>query len=127
MRTADVSVAAVLSAIFGTPFVGLVAPLEDSGADFERFTYAKLPRAVLYALSAVGAFLGTQAFVALFGGGTGLPRFEAIGGDVLGNLAWTPLFFAGDGLSALNGWQEGAQASADHAVRALRRHLRHTR
>lgn len=94
MRTADVSVAAVLSAIFGTPFVGLVAPLEDSGADFERFTYAKLPRAVLYALSAVGAFLGTQAFVALFGGGTGLPRFEAIGGDVLGNLAWTPLLIA---------------------------------
>ena len=38
-----------------------------------------------------------------------------------------PLFFAGDGLSALNGWQEGALASADHAVRALRRHLRHTR
>jgi hypothetical protein len=36
------------------------------------------------------------------------------------------LFFAGDGLSALNGWQEGALASADHAVRALRRHLRHT-
>ncbi len=38
-----------------------------------------------------------------------------------------PLFFAGDGLSALNGWQEGALATADHAVRALRRHLRHTR
>jgi monoamine oxidase len=38
-----------------------------------------------------------------------------------------PLFFAGDGLSALNGWQEGALASADHAVRALRRHLGHTR
>ena len=41
--------------------------------------------------------------------------------------ALPPLFFAGDGLSALNGWQEGALASADHAVRALRRHLRHTR
>ena len=38
-----------------------------------------------------------------------------------------PLFFAGDGLSALNGWQEGALASADHAVRAMRRHLGHTR
>ena len=38
-----------------------------------------------------------------------------------------PLFFAGDALSTLNGWQEGALASADHAVRAMRRHLRHTR
>jgi monoamine oxidase len=36
------------------------------------------------------------------------------------------LSVAGDGLSALNGWQEGALATADHAVRALRRHLRHT-
>ena len=37
-----------------------------------------------------------------------------------------PLFFAGDALSPLNGWQEGALESADHAVRALLRHLRHT-
>ncbi len=37
-----------------------------------------------------------------------------------------PLFFAGDGLSTQNGWQEGALASAEHAVRALLRHLRHT-
>lgn len=37
-----------------------------------------------------------------------------------------PLFFAGDGLSTLNGWQEGALESAQNAMLALMRHLRHT-
>ena len=34
---------------------------------------------------------------------------------------WPPLFFAGDGLSSMNGWQEGAVESAQQAVRQLHR------
>jgi monoamine oxidase len=34
-----------------------------------------------------------------------------------------PLFFAGDALSSLNGWQEGALESAETAVRAVRHYL----
>jgi len=94
VRTADVSIAAVLSTVFGTPLLGLVAPLEDAGADFEHFSYRKSPRIVLYALSIAGALLGAKVFLSLFGGGAGLPRFDAIDGDILTNLAWTPLLVA---------------------------------
>lgn len=37
-----------------------------------------------------------------------------------------PLFFASDALSALNGWQEGALESAEHAVAQLSLHWQHT-
>lgn len=38
-----------------------------------------------------------------------------------------PLFWASDALTPLNGWQEGALASAEQAVQALLRHARHGR
>jgi monoamine oxidase len=38
-----------------------------------------------------------------------------------------PLFFAGDALSPLNGWQEGALESAQRAALALMRHARQSR
>ena len=38
-----------------------------------------------------------------------------------------PLFFAGDALSPLNGWQEGALESAQRAALALMRHARQPR
>ena len=73
----DVTVAASLSAIFGTPLAGIAAQAED---ELDVGDYDMRPRAkvALYMAAAFGAFGGIRLFTALFGPSSGLPRFEHI-------------------------------------------------
>ena len=101
---ADVSLAAAISAIFGTPLAGIVAgaetdPIEAGEAaaavegaevrkgteleaiaalDVDAYTMRREVKIVLYTAAAFGAFAGIAAFSELFGAMGGLPRFDAI-------------------------------------------------
>lgn len=84
---ADVTVAASMSAIFGTPLAGIVAGVESAPADggdvldepdVDDYDMRRGVKVVLYTAAAFGAFGGIAAFSALFGAAGGLPRFQAI-------------------------------------------------
>lgn len=84
---ADVTIAASIAAIFGTPLAGIVAGAESSPGQDDRAygaacvdDYNMRPGAkiVLYTAAAFGALAGIMAFSAVFGVKGGLPRFEAI-------------------------------------------------
>ena len=84
---ADASLAACISAIFGTPLAGIVAGAEsdpvpggESGASFDvdAYTMRRQVKIALYTAAAFGAFAGIAAFSELFGSTGGLPRFGAI-------------------------------------------------
>lgn len=83
---ADVTIAASLSAIFRTPFAGLVAGIESEGSTtlmtgdrhVDNYTMRREAKLVLYLSAAVGALGGIFAFSALFGGSAGLPHFAPI-------------------------------------------------
>ena len=84
---ADVTIAASISAIFGTPLAGIVAgaestpdtddelPEKPNVNDYDMRRSAKI---VLYTAAAIGAFGGIAAFSELFGASSGLPRFDSI-------------------------------------------------
>lgn len=83
----DVTIAASLSAIFGAPLAGIVAGAESSPADgsdvleepdIDDYTMRRGVKIVLYTAAAIGAFAGVGAFSSLFGGASGLPRFDHI-------------------------------------------------
>ena len=92
---------AALTALFTAPLYGFAAPLSsegkrgDGGSDTMAIEIPKAQKAFVYAcaiVGALGAFLGLGS---LFGGGMGMPRFEAavVGGA---ELAWfIPLAAAG--------------------------------
>lgn len=84
---ADVTVAASMSAIFGTPLAGIVAGVESAPVDGEDaldepdvddYDMRRGVKAVLYTAAAFGAFGGIAVFSELFGVAGGLPRFQAI-------------------------------------------------
>ena len=84
---AEVTIAASLAAIFGTPLAGIVAGAEsapgDTGdvleePDVNDFTMRRGAKVVLYTAAAFGAFGGVTLFSFLFGASSGLPRFEPI-------------------------------------------------
>lgn len=82
---ADVTVSAALSAVFATPFVGIVATLQDGmphGSDVlrdpERYTLRRNVKLVLYTAAALGAVAGVALFTAAFGKESGMPRFDGI-------------------------------------------------
>ena len=84
---ADVTIAASIAAIFGTPLAGIVAGAESAPADGEDvleepdvndYNMRRGAKVVLYTAAAFGAFGGIAAFSSLFGISGGLPRFEAI-------------------------------------------------
>ena len=84
---ADVTIAASISAIFGTPLAGIVAGAESAPADGEDvlqepdvndYNMRRGAKIVLYTAAAFGAFGGIVAFSQLFGASGGLPRFGAI-------------------------------------------------
>jgi len=84
---ADVTIAASIAAIFGTPLAGIVAGAESAPADGEDVLEApgvndvnmrRGAKVVLYTAAAFGAFGGIAVFSSLFGASSGLPRFEAI-------------------------------------------------
>ncbi len=84
---ADVTIAASISAIFGTPLAGIVAGAESAPADGENvleepdvndYNMRRGAKIVLYTAAAFGAFGGIAVFNSIFGTTGGLPRFEAI-------------------------------------------------
>lgn len=97
MGLADVTVSAALSAVFATPFVGIVATLQDGvpldgGAeqpDPERYNLRRNVKLVLYTAAALGAVAGVALFTAAFGKESGMPRFDGITPGV--NRLWWAL------------------------------------
>ena len=104
---AEVTIAASISAIFGTPLAGIVAGAESAPRgkassldgtnvsgyrpagpyaddellvepDVDDYTMRRGVKIVLYTAAAFGAFAGIAAFSSLFGAASGLPRFGAI-------------------------------------------------
>ena len=84
---ADVTIAASISAIFGTPLAGIVAGAESAPADGESvleepnvndYNMRRSAKIVLYTAAAFGAFGGIALFSQLFGASGGLPRFDPI-------------------------------------------------
>lgn len=84
---ADVTIAASIAAIFGTPLAGIVAGAESAPADGEDvlqepdvndYNMRRGAKIVLYTAAAFGAFGGIVLFSQLFGTSGGLPRFGAI-------------------------------------------------
>ena len=84
---ADVTIAASISAIFGTPLAGIVAGAESAPADgadvldepdVNSYNMRRGAKIVLYTAAAFGAFGGIVLFKQLFGASGGLPRFDAI-------------------------------------------------
>lgn len=98
---ADVTIAACVSAIFGTPLAGIVCGVEgghaapdpdgalpaEADSAVDDFELARGAKVVLYAAAAVGALGGLVATGAVLGPSGGLPRFEAIGAHGV-ELAW---------------------------------------
>ena len=79
---ADVTVSAVLSAVFAAPFMGVVATAEDGmpadGRDPQDYDFRRRAKLVLYTASALGALGGIALFTSVFGVESGLPRFDGI-------------------------------------------------
>ncbi|MBE6473571.1 MAG: chloride channel protein [Coriobacteriaceae bacterium] len=94
---ADVTIAASLSAIFGTPLAGIVAGAESSPDDgsgdvleepnVDDYNMRKPAKIVLYTSAAFGAFAGIKVFSGIFGASAGFPRFDAVTADGL-HLLW---------------------------------------
>lgn len=80
---ADLTVSATLTAIFGTPLVGIVAAAEDvsfeSGApNPDDYAFRRSAKIVLYVAAAFGAVAGIALLGGLLGESGGLPRFDAV-------------------------------------------------
>ena len=84
---ADVTIAASMSAIFGTPLAGIVAGAESAPGDAAEvleepnvndYNLRRGAKIVLYTAAAFGAFGGISLFSHVFGATGGLPRFSAI-------------------------------------------------
>ena len=113
---------AALTALFTAPLYGFAAPLsrEDKRGDGSFDTMAievpKAQKAFVYAcaiVGALGAFLGLGS---LFGGGMGMPRFEAavVGGA---ELVWfIPLVMVGVACGWMFRASDKASAAASHAM-----------
>ena len=95
---ADVTIAASMAAIFGTPLAGIVAGAESapdasvdelegtgesrnapSESDVGDYNMRRGVKVVLYTAAAFGAFGGITLFSHVFGAHAGLPRFEPVG------------------------------------------------
>lgn len=83
----DVTVAASLSAILGTPLAGIVAGAEsshDDGGelleppDVNAYNMRRPAKIVLYTAAAFGAFAGIWLFSRIFGATSGFPHFGAV-------------------------------------------------
>lgn len=76
----DVTVSAALSAVFASPFVGVVAAAEDSmpALDPSDYEFRRKVKLVLYTTSALGAIIGIALFTSVFGKESGLPHFDGV-------------------------------------------------
>lgn len=82
----EVTIAASLSAIFGTPLAGIIAGAESSPSasaklDPGDYTFRKSAKLVLYLAAAIGAFSGIALISRFAAGSSGLPRFDAIAAE----------------------------------------------
>ena len=77
---ADVTVSAALSAVFASPFAGIVATAQDGmpTLDPKDYEFRRRAKLVLYTASALGAIIGIALFTAVFGKESGIPRFEGV-------------------------------------------------
>ena len=106
---ADVTIAASIAAIFGTPFAGIVAGAESTKPDdtdplaetnVDDYNMRRPAKIVLYTAAAFGAFAGIRVFSALFGASAGFPHFDTIGSEGAGYL-WVLLAVAAAYLMAV--------------------------
>ena len=83
----DVTIAACVSAIFGTPLAGIVAGAQSAPGDSDEALEAPDPSAydmrrgvkvALYTAAAFGAFVAIRVLSAVLGSASGLPRFGGI-------------------------------------------------
>lgn len=76
----DVTVSAALSAVFASPFVGVVAAAEDSmpALDPSDYEFRRKVKLVLYTASALGAIIGIALFTSIFGKESGVPHFDGV-------------------------------------------------
>ena len=84
---ADVTIAASMAAIFGTPLAGIVAGAESAPGDandvlekpkVNDYNMRRGAKIVLYTAAAFGAFGGIALFSHIFGASSGLPKFDSI-------------------------------------------------
>ena len=76
----DITVSAALSAVFASPFVGVVATAEDSmpALDPSDYEFRRKVKLVLYTASALGAIIGIALFTSIFGKESGVPHFDGV-------------------------------------------------
>ena len=76
----DVTVSAALSAVFASPFVGVVAAAEDSmpALDPSDYEFRRKIKLVLYTASALGAIISIALFTSVFGKESGVPHFDGV-------------------------------------------------
>lgn len=76
----DVTVSAALSAVFASPFVGVVAAAEDSmpALDPSNYEFRRKVKLVLYTASALGSIIGIALFTSVFGKESGVPHFDGV-------------------------------------------------
>lgn len=113
----DLTVSAVLTAVFGAPFAGVVAGDAASGHGDHEVSLRRGARIVLYAVAAGGAFVGVALFQVAFGGGTGLPRLEMGRGFLVSDLPWMLVCLAAAWALAV------VYTTAEHGFARLSRHI----
>lgn len=79
-RITDVTVSAALSAVFASPFIGVVATAEDGmpTIDPNDYEFRRRAKLVLYTASALGAIIGIALFTSVFGKESGIPHFDGV-------------------------------------------------
>lgn len=85
---ADLTISAALSAVFASPFVGIIAAAQDAipqteeeGSEQEAlnpnaYDFRRKAKIVLYTAAGLGAAAGVALFTLIFGSESGVPRFE---------------------------------------------------
>lgn len=98
---ADVSAAAVMTAVFGAPLYGIAAAAEESLPNEKDYTFRRPVKLVLYTVSAAAAFGGAALIASIPAFSGGMPRFDTIHARGTEYLAILPLACAGWGLAIL--------------------------
>ena len=109
---------AALTALFTAPLYGFAAPLSGSadGAAGEDIVLPKAQKAFVYACAVVGALAAFMGLGAAFGGGMGMPRFEAAHVGAA-ELAWLlPLALCGIACGWVFHASNKATAAASRAI-----------
>lgn len=98
---ADLTLSASLTAVFGTPFLGIVATAEDGIPNADDYQFRRKAKIVLYTAAAFGAFGGVTLVSSIPGMSCGLPRFDSMAVSTAEYAWFIPLAAAGWLLSLL--------------------------